>query len=139
LLVTDLGGGAMPLIRFDTGDLVERDRSRPDRPIVGFRGRSVDCLRLPDGRLVSPYRITLALEEVAGLQRYQVIQRRDLSVDALLWTGITEPRSIQRQADERLRALLGAGVDIRLRAIPGDPDNDARKFRPVSSEVPGRI
>jgi phenylacetate-CoA ligase len=135
LLVTDLGGGAMPLIRFDTGDLVERDRSHPDSPIVGFRGRSVDCLRLPDGRLVSPYRITLALEEVAGLRRYQVIQRRDLSVDVLLWTGGAEPRSIRRQADERLRALLGAEADIRLQAILGEPDSGARKFRPVSSEA----
>jgi phenylacetate-CoA ligase len=39
LVVTDLGSGAMPLIRFDTGDLVRRDTSRAGAPIVQVSGR----------------------------------------------------------------------------------------------------
>ncbi|HUO66540.1 MAG TPA: hypothetical protein VMV37_03340, partial [Gammaproteobacteria bacterium] len=38
LVVTDLSGGAMPLIRYDTGDLVRRDRERPGAPIVRIAG-----------------------------------------------------------------------------------------------------
>jgi phenylacetate-CoA ligase len=81
LVVTDLGGGAMPLIRFDTGDLVRRDRSRRGEPIVQISGRQVDCLKLANGRWLSPYEVTLALDSVDGIREYQVIQRNDLSVD----------------------------------------------------------
>jgi phenylacetate-coenzyme A ligase PaaK-like adenylate-forming protein len=44
LIVTDLGGGVMPLIRFDTDDLVRRDRSRRGAPIVQV-GRHMETLR----------------------------------------------------------------------------------------------
>jgi len=44
LIVTDLGGGAMPLIRFDTDDLVRRDRSRRGAPIVQI-GRHMESLK----------------------------------------------------------------------------------------------
>lgn len=81
LIVTDLGGGAMPLIRFDTGDLVRRDRGRRGAPIVQISGRQVDCLKLANGRWLSPYEVTLALDRVDGIREYQVIQRNDLSVD----------------------------------------------------------
>ena len=81
LVVTDLGSGAMPLIRFDTGDLVRRDRARRGEPIVQISGRQVDCLKLANGRWLSPYEVTLALDRVAGIREYQVIQRNDLSVD----------------------------------------------------------
>jgi phenylacetate-coenzyme A ligase PaaK-like adenylate-forming protein len=43
LVVTDLGGGPMPLIRFDTDDLVRRDRSRRGAPIVQI-GRHMESL-----------------------------------------------------------------------------------------------
>jgi len=43
LIVTDLGGGPMPLIRFDTDDLVRRDRSRRGAPIVQI-GRHMESL-----------------------------------------------------------------------------------------------
>ena len=56
LVVTDLVPGAMPLIRFDTGDLVQRDWARASAlspaPIVGISGReTVRVERKP--RLVS--------------------------------------------------------------------------------------
>jgi phenylacetate-CoA ligase len=57
LVVTDLVPGAMPLIRFDTADLVQRDWARASAlspaPIVGIRGREPVCVdRRP--RVVSP-------------------------------------------------------------------------------------
>jgi phenylacetate-CoA ligase len=52
LVITDLDSGAMPLIRFDTGDRVLRDRSRAGTPIVQVAGREVP--RLPAGGYVHP-------------------------------------------------------------------------------------
>lgn len=134
LVITDLAGGAMPLIRFDTGDLVARDHTRPDRPIVAFRGRGVDCLRLPDGGLVSPYRVTLALEDIAGLRRYRIVQRMDLSVDARLWVDGVDPAATGRAAGERLDVLLAGTLAVRIQASADAPPG-GRKFRPVRSEA----
>ncbi len=59
LIVTDLAERTSPLIRYDTGDIARRDRTRPGFPIVEFAGRSFDCLRLPDGeaRIAVPHRL----------------------------------------------------------------------------------
>ena len=54
LVVTDLSGGAMPLVRYETGDLVRRDHTLPGAPIVRIAGREIDCLHLPGGGRISP-------------------------------------------------------------------------------------
>ncbi len=64
LVVTDLIPGAMPLIRFDTGDLVRRDAARANVPVVDISGREADRLTLSSG---SPYDLTLALDRVDGV------------------------------------------------------------------------
>ena len=71
LVVTDLEPGAMPLIRFDTGDLVHRDASRglgtagaptsalASAPIVAFRGRAVTS----DRKILRPLDVVQLLDE----------------------------------------------------------------------------
>lgn len=80
LIMTNLELTAMPLIRYQTGDIAgimnEETCScgRALRRINQIEGRMIDCIRLEDDSLVSPYRITLGLENIAGLGRYQFIQ-----------------------------------------------------------------
>lgn len=74
LIVTDLQPGAMPLIRFDTGDLVRRDATRglgtagaptsalASAPIVAFTGRAVPNDR--DEVLPPPLNVHRLAEEV---------------------------------------------------------------------------
>jgi phenylacetate-CoA ligase len=62
LVITDLGDSAMPLIRFDTGDLVRRDGARAGSPIVGISGRDADGLPAASGECLSPYEVELALD-----------------------------------------------------------------------------
>jgi phenylacetate-coenzyme A ligase PaaK-like adenylate-forming protein len=62
LVVTDLGGGAIPLIRFDTEDLVRRDLTRSDSLIVEICGADGDSLAAAAGELLSPYEVELALD-----------------------------------------------------------------------------
>jgi phenylacetate-CoA ligase len=65
LVVTDLNGGAMPLIRFDTGDLVRRDKARPGAPVVQIHGREAECLEPSEAEL-SPYEVARTLNRVPG-------------------------------------------------------------------------
>ncbi len=62
LVVTDLAGGAMPLIRFDTGAIVRRDRSRRDAPVVQV--------------------VPAASEQHAPLQVFEPVETRHFEQDA---------------------------------------------------------
>jgi phenylacetate-CoA ligase len=75
LLVTDLGGGAMPLIRFDTGDLVRRDRARAGKPIVEVSGYEVEAPKAPSGGYVSPYASPLEADGMTGINSIDDIGR----------------------------------------------------------------
>ena len=87
LVVTNLQARAMPFIRYSVGDVAvlaeEPCSCGRGLPLIrAVEGRLVDCLTTPDGRSISPYQVTLALEAVPGLRQYQVVQTdaRRLSV-----------------------------------------------------------
>ena len=134
LVITDLrSGGCSPLVRYDTGDVVETESAAG--AVVRIHGRLVDCLMRRDGALVSPYRVTLVLEGMPWIARYQVVQRADLSVDlALVGQGVAEPER-QARVLAALRTVVGAGVPIRVHPETGLFARDRRKFRPVRSEA----
>lgn len=133
LIITTLGDCAMPLIRYDTGDLVRRDHSVRGSPIVEFAGREIDSIRLPGGGLISPYRLTLALEALPAITRYQVLQREDLSLEVHVATA-ADPGEVVSQAVQAVAAVTGPDLPVRGRAgLP--PARPGEKFRPVRSCV----
>lgn len=134
LIVSDLYAGPSPLIRFDTGDLVRRDHERPDRPICEFAGRSVDCLRLPDGSRISPYQVTMSLEDLP-VDRYEVVQRANESIDITLWTKTTGADALARRAEEIVARLCAHQVKVSAHQSTEDLPLTGRKFRPVRSEI----
>ncbi|WP_290650298.1 hypothetical protein [Aquisalimonas sp.] len=136
LVLTDLRPGTcMPLVRFDTGDLVARDLEHPEQPIVGFRGRIVDSLRRADGRPVSAYRVTLLLEAIPEVTRYQVVQRPDGRVDAYVGDETAQAQETAQGIHAGLAELMGPGVTIRVHMGTRDVGAGQRKLRPVRTEV----
>lgn len=135
LVVTD-PDGPMPLIRYDTGDLVRRDRTRADSPIVEIGGRQVDFIRLPDGRRVSPYRIDGALSELPGLRRYQVLQQPDLSIDLSVGTaGNDSAPTLELAREALLRVLYDVQVNLRVHHLPTAHLPLTHKLRPIQSRA----
>ena len=135
LVVTDLAERTSPWIRYDTGDLVRRDPQLAGRPIVELAGRSMDCIVLPDGGLVSPYRIDVLLEQVPGLKAFEVLQHADLTLDVTLdmapGTGEQACSTVRR----RLESILGTTAAIRIRTGAIHRDPAGTKFRPIRSLV----
>lgn len=134
LVVTDLTGGAMPLIRYDTGDLVCRHLHNGASVIGEFVGRRVDSIRLPSGSTISPYRFTMRLEALSALRQYQVIQRQDLSLDVYVHCDERHTETVREQIFTALGALcadLPARVHYQKNALP----RVAGKFRTVQSEA----
>ncbi len=134
LIVTDLSNAAMPMIRYDTGDLVRRDFSLPGAPIVEFSGRTVDRLRMPDGTCVSPLRVEAGIEEIEGVERFQIEQAGDLSLTVEIWTQGRAAAAVLHEVEAFMRDIcrnaLRVTVSHRLDR-PGIVIGE--KLRPVRS------
>lgn len=133
LVVTTLRECAMPLVRYDTGDLVRRDHTLPHKPIIEFVGREIDGVLLPSGKRLSPYRIVQALEAMRDIGRYQVVQREDRSVDVLLQTSSADAQAVRERARLAVTQLLGPELSVRAGELGTDAHPKAEKFRAVRS------
>lgn len=116
ITVTVLVNRAMPLLRYRVGDrgrlATEPCRCGSELPVLRVvSGRESDTLELGDGRRVSPYAVTSALERVPGILQYQVsqLERRRLRVRAIASASAERPR-----VGEAIRAALRSGVEESL-------------------------
>jgi phenylacetate-coenzyme A ligase PaaK-like adenylate-forming protein len=133
LVVSDLAERTCPLLRYDTGDLVRRDPAQPGRPLVEFAGRAFDCILLPDGARVSPYRIDLALESLPGLVAFEVVQQPDLSLDVTIEAADARAESLRQAVAAKLAAIFGNAMPFRVAAGAIRRDPRGAKFRPIRS------
>lgn len=139
LVLTNLLNLGMPLIRYEIGDLATFADNRPCpcgrqlRRLSRIEGRLLDCIRLPDGGLVSPYRIERVLEQVVGVRRFQVVQDRQGQILIRL-EGRDDP-NLSASATVAVQALVGDPVPVAaMWAISLDPP-PGEKFRLVRSHV----
>jgi phenylacetate-coenzyme A ligase PaaK-like adenylate-forming protein len=140
LVVTNLELRAMPMIRFHTGDLGLPAPTgtcacgRSLRRLRRLAGRQVDAVRCRDGRTVSPYRMTLAIERIAGIRRYQLVQE-DFEDFLLRVEGNGDLGGLEAAAREAIGDVLGPGMRVRLRPEESLDPPAGRKFRVVESHV----
>lgn len=135
LVVTALGGGVMPFIRYDAGDLVRRDHSRPDQPIVAMAGRELDFLTMRDGRRISPHRLDDALFDLPGLLQYRIVQQADYSVDLYVMTARRPAADVIRDARAALTNICGPGLVLRVLEQTEITSSSAAKLRVIQSHV----
>jgi len=141
LILTTLDSLAMPFLRYDTGDLGivdRRERCACGRSFALLRridGRLADCVRLPDGRVISPYAITTRLETIPGIRRYHVVQEDLVTVVVSVDAGDTRDSSVADAIVGRLGALLGDAVSVIVHEAPRIEPPPGRKFRVVESNI----
>jgi phenylacetate-CoA ligase len=129
----------MPLIRFDIGDhaTIGVDPcpcGRGSPYLSNIIGREIEFLVLRDGRRLSPYRLTTAVETVPGLLKYRFIQTQDRSLSmevVLAKNGRTEATQTS-QIRESLRTILGNSVDVPIRVVEEIRRTRGGKHRIVS-------
>ncbi len=135
LVVTDVAERTSPWIRYDTGDLVRRDPQLAGRPVVEFAGRSMDCVALPDGGLVSPYRLDVLLERVPGLRAFEVAQQADFSLDVTLDMAPDIGEETCTAVRRGLESVVGTALALRIRTGSIQRGPAGTKFRPIRSLV----
>lgn len=133
LVVTDVAARTAPLIRYDTADLVRRDRDLASGPILEFAGRSFDRLVTAAGVPVSPYRVDVVLEQVRGLEGFEVVQQPDRSVDVTLEVQPGARDAVLAVAREGLASVLGTEITLRIACGTIHRGPHGSKFRPIRS------
>ena len=100
--------------------------------IVRFDGRAVDSLLRHDGTRLSPYALTAALEDIAELRRYQVIQRDRSTFNVILEAGVTDRELVASRATRAIKDLIGGDLSINIEFRTHLVGDGTRKFRPVA-------
>lgn len=120
IVVTDLFNHAMPLIRYDTGDVgafsYATECSMKGKVLKRVDGRKVDCFYSTKGEMLSPYVINNTMWRFKELRQYQFIQNsRNLYV---LKLNVFKGNAVRE--DEILNAIrdyVGADAKIEIEYV----------------------
>jgi phenylacetate-coenzyme A ligase PaaK-like adenylate-forming protein len=141
LIITDLANRAMPILRYQIGDVaVAADRRCPcgrGLPLLDrLEGREADYVVTPAGKLISGISLTDHLgTQIPGVAQLQIIQE---TVDRFRFRIVRGP-DFGPASLERLRAVVderfGAGVTFECEYIERIPQEPSGKYRFCISKV----
>lgn len=133
----------IPLIRYDTGDLVVADEDRDcdcgnlGRVVAAIAGRASDLVAAPDGSPRTTRQIDEALAAVDGVRSYQLAQT---ATAAYRLKVVAEPghsaTSVRTRAIDAARDALGPDASVRAEGARHIYPEPSGKFRLTGSELP---
>jgi phenylacetate-CoA ligase len=139
LVITSLKNRVMPLIRYAIGDLAVAGPAQPCacgrtfHRLARMEGRLIDCLHRPDGRLVSPYALEAAVENVPGMRRFQVIQDEPAFMTVRVQGD--QDSDVAAAVQAALRPLMGPIVSIKVAFAPSLDPPLGQKFKLIECRL----
>jgi phenylacetate-CoA ligase len=143
IVLTDLWNYAMPLIRYDAGDMgVPSDKScscgRGLPLIEKLSGRTIEQIKLPDGQQIPGLLITDVFEhgEISRLVLdYQVVQEHVNKIVISIVTTGNISTGLENEIIEHVRGHLGSTIDIKIKYTDEIPRTEANKRKIVISKM----
>ena len=135
IVVTDYYNYAMPMIRYDTGDLgameVVEYNGKKRRAITSFSGRKLDSIYTTKGMLISSNAITNLMWEYTELRQFQLVQ-----TDAAAYCIKLNAARFFREKEllAELKTILGADANIMLEYVEEIPVLNSGKRKYVVNE-----
>lgn len=127
VVVTDLYNRAMPLIRYDLGDLaITSDLPGEIKIFDELSGRATGVLTNIDGRLVSNVSISGAMEPFTSILKYQIQQ--DKKHYRVFYAGFLTDND-KNQVYARMKTCFGQVASIELRNVQNIPSNKNGKYQ----------
>ena len=125
LVVTTLTNEIMPLLRYRTGDLMQRAGKN-----YLVHGRARDALRHRDGRRVTTLEVDRCFENVSGMAHYQLRQAENGDCDLqFISDAVAVDVGDLNRLTGRIGKLLGLENQIRAEAVEKLPPQPSGKFR----------
>lgn len=125
---------ATPLLRYDTGDIVQLgDQTGPRREVASIDGRCEDYVHMPDGTKIG--KLDHVFKDTPHFQEAQIYQATDYSLRLRV---VGEPRLCvedEKTALAALRASIGSDLPVRFEYLSELPRSRSRKLRFVISDV----
>ncbi|MDO4229000.1 MAG: hypothetical protein Q4C98_04235, partial [Capnocytophaga sp.] len=135
VVITDLFNKAVPLIRYDTGDLCTFGIKDNRKYIQTIQGRANDLLKNNNGELLPPYLIIYALWHFKNIIQFQLIQESLNSVSLKLVHTFENKEEIFRQIEEKLKDVFGTQTTIKIEEVSEIPIEKTGKRRYIISKV----
>jgi len=141
VLVTKLNEYAMPLIRYELGDLVSGHLrlcscGRGYPLIDHVTGRQVSVLRQKDGTPIAG-EVFVALLDYQPVRRYRVVQQADYSVRIEIVPDDGYGPEAEATITKHVRAIIGDQLPLRIELRREIPLTPSGKLLPVISHVVG--
>ena len=134
-ITTDLWNLAMPFIRYDTQDIIERSQEKGDSGIqlAAFReikGRNSDILVTPSGKFLIVHTFTIFFEYFPEIIQFQVNQTRQDKISILLVVNDGYNTRTEDAISKGLNDLIGKDVEIEIKTVSEIPllPSGKRKF-----------
>lgn len=137
VVITDLYNYAMPMIRYDTGDvgawqeIVHKGYKR--KSIGSFSGRVVDMIFDIKGNQISPHAITNLMWSYQGVQQYQFIQKG--KKDYMMRINVGDCKLDEKAVLNDLRRIVGDDANINIEYTDEIPVLASGKRRYIKNEM----
>ena len=118
IVVTDLFNYALPMIRYDTGDLgvYETDDVRPGLLFLSrIEGRRLDVLYDTKGEMVSSYLVYKNMWQYTEINQYQLIQEGEKDYTFKINTNSSFTK--EEQLVQEFKSYLGADANFKIRYV----------------------
>jgi len=130
VLLTSLCNKAMPLIRYQVGDLVELKKDkcscgRNSSILQSIAGREIEMICLPNGERLSPYLLTTEIESNNSISKYQIRQVADDRLEILYVARNSNATETNEFAStvERILKQTGDNISVNFREVESISSN----------------
>lgn len=123
IVVTDFYNYAMPMIRYDTGDIGAINyvyiNGVKKKVISNFTGRKIDIVYDVNGEILSPHKISVSFWGFSGIKQYQFIQVAPKKYEVIL--NVNSTFNEEKNVSNKLKELLGESAELQIRYVDNIP------------------
>lgn len=128
VVVTDLFNYAVPIIRYDTGDLAIIEKLTKNKKIIkSIEGRILDFVYDTSGNMLSSHIISRLMSSYKEIRQFQFVQESENKY--IVKINSHDSHDIDREIVVKLKEILGKGAKIIVERVEGIPLLKSGKFR----------
>jgi phenylacetate-CoA ligase len=140
VVATSLFRFATPMVRYKVGDIVtlsdEECTCGREMPLIkNIEGKTVDFLKMVDGRMISPYAVISSIQYIQGIAQFQVVQKKLGKIVINIEKSKKFSQNTIVQVKSVCIELFGYDMEIEINIVEDFPIKRGKKFRLVQSLV----